>query len=1118
MYPYSLADIKRAIPTPYFERGLDYQRMRRVLEVHVDHQGRKVTGRVQGKATLPYKIVAYIKPRPRGAPLIHGMCDCPVGGNCKHVAAVLIQLLAERPPAVERPTVMERPTIAARAFRSNVSAGIGDAPLQDWLTRLEQALAPTTTAAPADAERLLYLLRPDRRFDPPRLRLELMTVRTLKAGGYGKARPFRGSATTRYLSAADRKILHWLAAGELFSMGAPTLHGADGARLLQDILATGSGHWLDKDSPPLTLGEPRRMQLQWVLGADGTQRLQGVGEGIDELLPLEPPWYLDLARHQCGPAEAGLPDALAAALLASPPIAPQQAAAARAALQRRAPQHDLPLPRTFDQAEDQRVEPVPCLRLFVQTLPVPRAHQWQAGTTHIDVELARLTFDYAGTAVGVGDPRAELMHIDGTQLARIPRDRRAEARALKTLVGFGFEPFADSFPFDVPAELMHDLEIIDDNDRQAALLEFSLQAVPALRQQGWRVEMDADYPFRVVAEAREWYAHLDEEPDHDWFGLELGVLVNGQRVSLLPILLNLMRQHPQQMDLARLKSAPPGETLYARLEDGGLLPLPVARLIPILDTLTELYDTESVPGGRLRLPAIQAAQLAALDTSPDQPLEWAGGERLREMGRKLRDFHGVRDVAPPSGLRASLRAYQQQGLNWLQFLREYQLGGLLADDMGLGKTIQTLAHLLLEKESGRMDRPSLVIAPTSLMVNWRMEAERFAPALRVLVLQGAQRMQRFDDVAGHDVVLTTYPLLPRDQEVLLARDYHLLILDEAQVIKNPKAKVSQIVRQLRARHRLCLTGTPMENHLGELWSLFHFLMPGLLGDELRFRRVFRTPIEKHGDNERRASLARRIAPFLLRRTKQEVVQELPPKTEIVRSVELGTAQRDLYESLRLAMHSKIQQEIGRKGMARSHIVILDALLKLRQVCCDPRLVKLEAARRVKGSAKLELLMQMLPELVEEGRRVLLFSQFTGMLALIEDELGRIKLPYVKLTGDTKDRATPIRRFQAGEIPLFLISLKAGGTGLNLTAADTVIHYDPWWNPAVENQATDRAHRIGQDKPVFVYKLLTMGSVEEKILAMQTRKKALADSLFGEPGKRGPALTLDDLNALFEPMA
>lgn len=256
---------------------------------------------------------------------------------------------------------------------------------------------------------------------------------------------------------------------------------------------------------------------------------------------------------------------------------------------------------------------------------------------------------------------------------------------------------------------------------------------------------------------------------------------------------------------------------------------------------------------------------------------------------------------------------------------------------------------------------------------------------------------------------------------------------------------------------------------------------------------------------------------MLRRTKQAVAGELPPKTEILRSTELAGAQRDLYESIRLAMHDKVRREISKKGMARSQIVILEALLKLRQACCDPRLVKLDAAKKVKHSVKLELLMELLPEMVEEGRRILLFSQFTSMLELIEEELRRRSLDYVKLTGQTRDRATPVQRFQAGEVPLFLISLKAGGTGLNLTAADTVIHYDPWWNPAVENQATDRAHRIGQNKAVFVYKLLTTCTVEEKILALQARKKELADSLFDEKSKTGPMLSAEDLEGLFEPL-
>jgi SNF2 family DNA or RNA helicase len=309
----------------------------------------------------------------------------------------------------------------------------------------------------------------------------------------------------------------------------------------------------------------------------------------------------------------------------------------------------------------------------------------------------------------------------------------------------------------------------------------------------------------------------------------------------------------------------------------------------------------------------------------------------------------------------------------------------------------------------------------------------------------------------------------------------------------------------------------MENHLGELWSQFAFLMPGLLGDAKRFARVFRTPIEKKQDGERRAVLARRLKPFLLRRTKAMVAADLPPKTEMVQPLELLGPQRDLYETVRLSMHEKVREAVAAKGLARSHIIVLDALLKLRQVCCDPRLVKLAAAKRVAASAKLAHLLEMLPALIEDGRRILLFSQFTSMLDLIKPELSGAGIDYVELRGDTTDRARPVARFQKGAVPLFLISLKAGGTGLNLTAADTVIHYDPWWNPAVEDQATDRAHRIGQDKPVFVYKLVAQGTVEERMLELQARKKALAAGLYAAGGSTAAAFDAADLDRLLQPL-
>jgi SNF2 family DNA or RNA helicase len=404
------------------------------------------------------------------------------------------------------------------------------------------------------------------------------------------------------------------------------------------------------------------------------------------------------------------------------------------------------------------------------------------------------------------------------------------------------------------------------------------------------------------------------------------------------------------------------------------------------------------------------------------------------------------------------------------------------------------------------------------MSNWRREAARFTPQLTTLLLHGSNRHEAASDMAKHDLVITPYSLLERDRKRWLEQPWHLVVLDEAHNIKNAHTQAAQVVSELNARHRLCLTGTPIENHLGELWSLFHFLMPGFLSSQERFKRMFRTPIEKHGDPERMEQLRRRVTPFMLRRNKGEVATDLPAKQTTTSTVELGDKQANLYETIRLTTEQTVRDALASKGLAKSQIVVLDALLKLRQVCCDPRLLKIDAAKKVKHSAKLEQLMELLPELLEEGRRVLLFSQFTTMLSLIEDELKKRKIPWVKLTGRSQKRDQLIERFTSGEVPLFLISLKAGGVGLNLTQADTVIHYDPWWNPAVENQATDRAHRIGQTEHVFVYKLVAQGTIEERMQDLQKRKAALADSLYSAAAARKqPLFTENDLAELLRPL-
>ncbi|HTM21022.1 MAG TPA: DEAD/DEAH box helicase [Kofleriaceae bacterium] len=652
-----------------------------------------------------------------------------------------------------------------------------------------------------------------------------------------------------------------------------------------------------------------------------------------------------------------------------------------------------------------------------------------------------------------------------------------------------------------------------------AYCSFSAWALPQLAALGWRIEVAADYPYKVVTGAAPWYAQVEPDGEAtDWFSLELGVELDGQRINLLPALLALIDGAAGARSIEALLRKP-RRFLAVPLGDGRWLPVPPERLRILLGVLADLYAADGV---RARFAAAHAAQLAALDAAfagAGERLRWGGAVEPIERGRAL-IAEPAAPVAPPAGLRAELRPYQQDGLRWLQHLRACGAGGILADDMGLGKTLQTIAHIVAEKESGRLDAPALVVAPTSLLGNWRRELRRFAPALRVLALHGPGRRPLLPAIPQYDVVVTSYPLLLRDIDDLAGHRFHLAILDEAQTIKNPRSQAHRAALRLDAAHRLCLTGTPLENHLEELWALFAFLGPGLLGDIEVFRRRYRTPIERPvagaaGARARLEDLRRLVGPYILRRMKDEVARDLPPKTEIIRPVELDGEQRELYESIRIAAHSRVRSAIRDKGMAASTFTILDALMKLRQACCDPRLVAVQAARQVTRSAKLELLRELVARQREQGRRVLIFSQFTSMLALIGQMLTEEKIAYVALTGSTTDRQKPVDAFQGGRADVFLISLKAGGTGLNLTAADTVIHYDPWWNPAAQAQATDRAYRIGQTRPVFVYNLIAAGSVEERMLALQQHKRRLAESILDSRGAL--AFTTGDLDDLFAPL-
>ena len=490
-------------------------------------------------------------------------------------------------------------------------------------------------------------------------------------------------------------------------------------------------------------------------------------------------------------------------------------------------------------------------------------------------------------------------------------------------------------------------------------------------------------------------------------------------------------------------------------------------------------------------------------------------------------------VCPPLGsLDAVLRPYQKHGVAWLRFLRDNRFGGVLADEMGLGKTLQVLTHFkfVLGSAGGPQKRnatsPSLVICPTSLVFNWAAEAAKFTPELRVLALSGPDRHADFGRIPQSDLVITSYALIRRDAERYRGLEFDTVVLDEAQHIKNRQTQNAVAVKSIRSAHRLVLTGTPLENSVLDLWSLYDFLMPGYLGTAQDFRERYELPITKEKDAASIARLAKRVKPFLLRRLKRDVAKDLPAKLEQIAWCELTDEQAAVYKQLLSHTRKEVLESVGEQGLAKSRMLVLTALLRLRQVCCDLRLLKPEVGRAARPSSdlasapgsvgpekanmedgrdarptsgKLQFFGELLDEIVDGGHRVLVFSQFTSMLALLREELAARELDHCYLDGSTKDRGAVVERFQGDDkVPVFLISLKAGGVGLNLTGADTVIHFDPWWNPAVEDQATDRAHRIGQTRVVTNYKLITRGTVEEKILNLQRKKREIiAATLTGE---------------------
>ena len=1024
-----------------------------------------------------------------------------------------------------------------------------------WLKNLNQNLkeldkTKKDSTVASEPSPFVYLI--EHKFG--QLQLELIKVRRIKSGEIREAKTYTQYSNLYYsysipitTKALFTQIYNHVkdqdrAAFAQHSMIANELPLNLLQQLINDKILYDKGHW-DKDwraaqfHPITWTDEILTLEIQWQQNRqqqgeklefgllDSEQHRYGFGQTENfDVLFTQPLTFIDRVKSQIGLVNAetigDMPNDVLYRLLTMPVIPKEMTNDIEEVLSSHQITQKLPKPKNLQPIEKIYGTPQPIIRFgHIDTQQLPynmRRDYWQQQWIDKQYVKAELSFTY------------ETGEIPARMDAEIPffttqkngkryqqyRDIKAENKAIR-----GLKKQCNTFEWlKIGSSVSRHQATIEHNQALSTLLP-----IDKFRDIGWQVEHLADSPINADLSQNlellvEPLTGENGDDGNHWF--EVGATVSnsdGHRYDLLNIVAYLLEQYPYLMH-KNIEQLFDKNHLFAINVGNGRPALAVAfkDILPILQNLTHLLSQHE-----RKIDRYDAQQLVDLEHTLG--MAWQMPEKLKTFSEKLKAGYQS-NLPTPQGFHGELRPYQQQGLAWLQFLAQTEHGGVLADDMGLGKTAQTLAHILMEKQAGHLtERPVLIVAPTSLMHNWQKETEKFTPDLSVLLLHGANRHDDFDKIKQHDIVLTTYPLVVRDEEILKNHQFHQIILDEAQNIKNPHSKSAQVLRSLTAKHRLCLTGTPMENHLGELWSLFYFLMPGFLGSQDVFNKHYRHPIEKKADQHKRQKLVNRIKPFMLRRLKTDVAKELPPKTTIEVNIDMNDEQSKLYEAVRATMQDSIKQIIAQQGFKRSQIQILDALLKLRQVCCHPSLLNLDSLPKGKNtvkpktmhSAKLDYLIETVTDMVAEGRKVLIFSQFTSMLALIEQRLQSENIRFSKLTGKTKKRSEAVEAFQSGQVPVFLISLKAGGVGLNLTTADTVIHYDPWWNPAAEDQASDRAWRIGQDKPVFVYKLITNQSIEEKILDMQKNKAELAQSILSTDHEGDVKLSEEELLGLFE---
>lgn len=1167
----SIRDMLKFFDRWTLEKGKDYFKRSKVTTF--DHTDKEISGLVKGtEAQLYESVVRY-----RNKRIYSSSCSCPVGSNCKHCAALLFAFIdlfentgetqasfdaddahpmgvdefdssshetsdsktltpdKEKITEIKSLPLDQRLADARKVLSqhelSGVSEAIDDSPndIRSEIKRklgkdvlnafahmkkvyFQQSQMKAVESAPSK-NKIFYLLSDSTwTFDPT---INIASASVGRLGTIGAVNPLDFSKlannppkfATREdiniamlwrlcltMSVTDESRRGYLGAG--YFADETNLNPKLLRSVLEHILATERCHYKSLQSPPLKLGPELKGELKWIDHSNGYQKLCVVvpqADGELHCLRWNIPWYIDPENNIIGPVAIELDKELIESALQLRPIHPNEAKYLPILLQDANLANVVPVPNGV-QVRRKKQQPNVSIETVKRSYPImgKRGFISRAGEP-----LNILIFD---KSCSVPDEPVLIEEDDGTAVVEISElpDMAQESQDLRNS---GFEQIPPHWVGLPDSKLCF---ATDDIENWLNLSRWDF------KKRGWNLDVSFSKILkeRVVEDKNLRFSVSETEPF--WFNIEMNIEVGFTQVQLLPILMSAFQRvntiggiTPESLEVLNKDGK-----FITTLESGDIISIPFERIRAILLGFQEIL--------LLNKKRISIMDVIELVNDPTlSSANWVNAARIQEFAQQIKTLGKCVAVTPPRECKAELRHYQLEGVGWLQTLAEHKFGGILADDMGLGKTVQVIAHICLQKEKGLLTKPFLVVCPTSVLPNWVSECKKFAPHLKVQVLYGPERKNYFDSLAENDLVITTYPLLVRDRNVLIDTEFHGLALDEAQYVKNRSTKMAEAARSLKAEHKICVSGTPIENHLGELWSQFAIIMPGILGDYANFQKQIKKPIERDQDELMQRTLRSRIRPFLLRRTKSEVELELPEKTEIIKTVRIEGPQRDLYESVRISMNQQIKFVIDTLGPNACRMLFITAMLRLRQVCCDPRLIA--SAKDMRSSAKLDALMEMLEELTAEGHKILVFSQFTSMLDLIEAEIVKQGYRYVQLRGNTKNRVKPIKEFQEGDAQIFLISLKAGGTGLNLTAADTVIHYDPWWNPAVEQQATDRAHRIGQTKPVFVYRLFAEGTIEHRIQQLKELKREWANCIFDEHGGMNGSMTEEDMLLLLCPI-